>query len=242
MRGDIEVDGRCLTVSLGLRRVDALCESLGEEEQALFLERPDQAPTPLSPSDHVLLRGGERLLTEGPASGDNPQLSPSIRPTLNGQPMNAQYAKATGLAIKANDAELPHGRLFVESVDDMDVEIPDDSTIVVQEADVYFVVPPCSDGSTVIDLEECGKHGRRPPRGHKYRIRVDGTKHTVETATITGAELLALVGKNDHDWALNQKLHGGRRVRVEPEQKVDLCAPGVERFETVRRQAQQGYG
>ena len=243
MKGNVEVDGQPATVSLGLRRADALCEALGKV--ALFLVRPGQAPTPLSPADHVFLRGGEQLAGESPppeeaTASDNPRRS--LRPTLNGQAIEVSHPKATGLSIKANDAELPNGRLFVESVDGVDVEVPDDLTIVVQEEDVYFVVPPSPEGGTEIDVEECGKHERRPPRGHKYRIRIDGTKHTVETAAITGAEILALVDKNDHDWALNQKLHGGRRVRVQPEQEVDLCTPGVERFETVRRQAQQGHG
>ena len=245
MEGNIEVDGQPATISLGLHRADALCETLGKV--ALFLVRPGQAPTPLSPSDHVLLRGGEQLVGEIPSpeeatATDNPRPSPALHPTLNGQSIEVSPPKATGLSIKANDAELPNGRLFVESVDGVDVEIPDDLTIVVQEEDIYFVVPLGLEGGTEIDVEECGKHERRPPRGHKYRIRIDGTKHTVETAAITGAEILALVEKNDHDWSLNQKLHGGRRVRVQPEQEVDLCTPGVERFETVRRQAQQGHG
>ena len=244
MKGNVEIDGQPATVSLGLQRADALCEALGK--RALFLARAGQVPVPLSPLDHVLLRGGEQLASEGTLAGEeasDASPSPTIRPTLNGQPIEIQRAKSTGADIKANDAELPNGRMFIESVGDIDVEIGDDITIVVQEADVYFVVPPGGqEGGAEIDVEECGKHDRRPPRGHKYRIRVDGTKHTVATAAITGAEILALVDKNDHDWSLNQKLHGGRRVRVLPEQKVDLCTPGVERFETVRRQAQQGDG
>ena len=127
-------------------------------------------------------------------------------------------------------------------MDDVDVEIPDDITIVVGAAHAYFVVPPSPDGGPAIDLEECGKHNRRPPRGQEYRVRIDGAKHTFATATTTGAEILAVVDKTDHDWSLNQKLHGGRRVRIEPGQAVELCRPGVERFETVRRQAQQGHG
>lgn len=244
MKGNVEIDGQPATVSLGLQRADALCEALGK--RALFLARAGQVPVPLSPLDHVLLRGGEQLASEGTLAGEeasDASPSPTIRPTLNGQPIEIQRAKSTGADIKANDAEFPNGRMFIESVGDIDVEIGDDITIVVQEADVYFVVPPGGqERGAEIDVEECGKYDRRPPRGHKYRIRVDGTKHTVATAAITGAEILALVDKNDHDWSLNQKLHGGRRVRVLPEQKVDLCTPGVERFETVRRQAQQGDG
>ena len=242
MEGDIEVEGRRVAVQLGLRRVDELRALVGEDGRPLFLDRTNQAATPLSSSDHILLCGGERLVKGGGLADDNPRLSNPVQPTLNGQAIEFHCAKATGVNIKKNDAEFPHGRLFVESVGDVDVEIPDDVTVVVQETDVYFIVPPSPEGVSEIDLEECGKHGRRPPRGHKYRVRVDRTKHTLESATVTGAELLALVGKNSHDWSLNQKLRGGRRARVQPDDVVDLCKPGVERFETVRRQAQQGYG
>ena len=242
MEGEIEVDGRRVAVPLGLRPVDELLALAGEDDRPLFLDRPDQVATPLSPSNHILLRGGERLVKGGVAAGDNPRLSNPIHPTLNGRAIEIQCAKATGLTLKENDTEFPNGRLFVESVDDVDVEIPDDVTVVVREMDVYFVVPPSPEGGDEIDLEECGKHGRRPPRGHKYRVRVDGSKHTLESATLTGAELLALVGKNSQDWSLNQKLHGGRRARIEPDDVIDLCKPGVERFETVRSQVQQGYG
>ena len=239
MEGDIEVDGQRVTVSLGLHRVGALCALAGKDAALLFLHHAGQAATPLSPSDVLLVRGRERLVKGAVAADDAPRLA---TPTLNGQPIEIQSGKATAPAIKEHDADLPGGRLFLEFVGDVDVEIPDDVTIVVREEDVYFVVPPSSDGGDAIDLEACGKHNRRPPRGHKYRVRIDGAKHTLEAATATGAEILALVDKNAHDWSLNRKLHGGRRERIEPEEIVDFCAPGVERFETVRRQAQQGHG
>lgn len=240
MEGEIEVGGQRFEVPLGLHRVDELRALTDESEQPLFLERVDEAATPLDPSDHLLLRGGERLV-EGCVVGEEGQrLSRPIRPTLNGQALELGLAKADGRRLKANDAEFPNGRLFVESVDEVDVEIADDVTVVVREEDVYFVVPPSPDGGDGIDLEECGRHGRRPPRGHRYRIRVDGTKFTWDGATITGAQVLALVDKNYQDWSLNEKHHGGRRTRVAPDAVVDLCRPGVERFETVRHQAQQG--
>ena len=115
-------------------------------------------------------------------------------------------------------------------------------TIVVQDGNSFFVIPS-NDGSThgdPIDIEGCGKHGRRPPKGHKYRIRIDGQKHLVEAEKVTGAEILGLVAKNADEWALNQKLKGGKRERIKPNDVVDISQLGVERFETVRRQAQQG--
>ena len=242
MEGEIEVDGRRLTVALGFRRVDGILAVAGEGDVQMFLECDGVEPTPLVPTDHLLLRGGERLTKGRAATTDAPSPSKPIRPTLNGQTIDLDAAKATGRAIKANDREFPTGRLFVETVDDADVEIRDDITVVMREADTYFVVPPSAGDGNAIDLEECGKHGRRPPRGHTYRVRVDGAKFTMESGTTTRAELLALVGKNAQDWSLNQKLRGGRRLRIDEDDVIDLCKPGMERFETVRHQAQQGHG
>lgn len=240
MKGEIEVGGERLRVPLGLHSVDELRTLAGEGDHPLFLERADDAATPLDASDHILLRGGEHLVDSG-AAGEGLRLSKPIRPTFNGKAIELDCAKADGRTLKANDADFPQGRLFIESVDELDVEIADNMTVVVREEDVYFVVPASPDGSNEIDLEGCGKHDRRPPRGHSYRIRVDAGTFMVEANTITGAQVLALVGKNYQDWSLNEKLHGGRRVRIEPEEVIDLCKPGVERFETVRRQAQQGH-
>ena len=240
VEGEIEIRGRRFEVSLGLRRVDELLALAGGSERPLLFERVDEAATPLDPSDHILLRGGERLVEGGVVGEEGRRLSQPIRFMFNGQALELDCAKADGRTLKANDAEFPDGRLFVESVDEVDVEVADDATVVVREEDVYFVVPRSPDGDDGIDLEECGKHGRRPPRGHRYRIRVDGEKLMWDAATITGAQVLALVDKNYQDWTLNEKHHGGRRTRVAPDAVVDLCSPGVERFETVRHQAQQG--
>ena len=151
-----------------------------------------------------------------------------------------QKQKLPAKTLKERDDKFPQGRLFADIEDGVDVEIADDMTIVVQDADSYFVIPPASDDA--IDLEECGKNDRRPPKGHKYRIRIDGDKYTVDSEKITGADILALVEKCDDEWSLNQKLHGGKRERVKANDVVDLSYPGIERFETVRRQAQQGNG
>lgn len=243
MEGEIKIDDRSVSVRLGLRCVEELLALADCDGQQLFLERSDQAATPLSPSDHVLILGGERLTSGSAAQASNPRLPHPVRPMFNGQAIALQTAKIRGRALKENDGDFPNGRLFVESVDDVDVEIPDEVTLVVQNTDAYFVVPPSPEGDDAVDVEECRKHGRRPPRGgHAYRIRIDATKHSLESGTATGTQLLALVDKNHQDWSLNRKEPGGRRLRVQPDEMIDLCALEVERFETVPRQAQQGHG
>lgn len=85
------------------------------------------------------------------------------------------------------------------------------------------------------------KPGSDAPDGQaKYQIRIDSKDVTVERGTLTGREILTLVRKDPAEWALNQKLRGGRRKPVEPDQEVDITRPEIERFETVGKQAQQG--
>ena len=243
MNGEVKVDDRSVSLRLGLHCVGELFSLVDCVGQQLFLDRSGQSATPLMPSDHILIRGGERFMLGGTAPDSNPPLSDPVCPTLNGRAIALQTAKVAGWTLKENDSEFPNGRLFAESADNIDVEIPGEATLVVQDGDAYFVVPPSPEGDDAVDLEECGRHERRPPRGnHVYRIRIDATKHRLDIGTITGTQLLALVDKNYHDWSLNKKLHGGRRLRVQPDEVIDLCVLGVERFETVRKQAQQGHG
>ncbi len=240
MKPTIQIDGREKTIHSGLVSVDDLYEIADCSEERIFLSREDGIDIPLLSGEFILIRGGERLVVGKSSIEDNPPLRNEVRPEFNGsRNLALPKAKITGKALKERDDKFPQGRLFADIEDGVDVEIADDMTIVVQDADSYFVIPPASDDA--IDLEECGKNDRRPPKGHKYRIRIDGDKHTVDSAEITGAGILALVEKRDDEWSLNQKLHGGKRERIEASDQVDLSRPGIERFETVRRQAQQGH-
>ncbi len=90
------------------------------------------------------------------------------------------------------------------------------------------------------DLSEHGRNGTKPPRAKSYRIFVDGKPHTVHTHEMTGAEILALAGKTADRWALQEKLHGGKRERIAPDQAVDFSHHGVERFETSPKRVQNG--
>ena len=89
-------------------------------------------------------------------------------------------------------------------------------------------------GVEIIDVEGYAKTGRTPPAGQQYRIRVDKTEIVIETATITGREILRRAGKVPPErYRLDQKLVGGRTVKIELDQVVDLTTPGVERFMTL---------
>ncbi len=241
MQVTIQVDGQEKPILSGLVSVAALYQIADCGEERIFLSREDGIDIPLLSGEYLLIRGGERFVAGKSSIEDNPPLRNKVRPEFNGsRNLALPKAKTTGKALKEWDDKFPQGRLFADIEDGVDVEIADDMTIVVQDADSYFVIPPASDDA--IDLEECGKHDRRPPKGHKYRIRIDGDKYTVNSAEITGADILVRAGKRDDEWSLNQKLHGGKRERIGANDAVDLSCPGIERFETVRRQAQQGHG
>lgn len=207
--------------------------------QRLFLNREDGIDIPISADDHILIKGNENFVLGDSRIEDNPPLRKELRPEFNGaHDIALDRAKIEARALKALDPQFPNGRLFADIPDGVDVEIPDDVQLVVQETDSYFVIPP-GDAGGPIDVEECGKHDRRPPTGGTYRYRLDRETYTSDTEKINGEEILARASKNLAEWSLNQKLRGGKRIKVDGDW-VDLTTPGIERFESVRRQAQQG--
>lgn len=86
----------------------------------------------------------------------------------------------------------------------------------------------------IIDLEEFSKAGKTPPKGKKYRIRIDREVYVVDKECMIGRELLALAGKNPPErFQLNQKLKGGKVVKVGLDEKVCFTTPGIEKFMTL---------
>ena len=242
----ISIQRKGYEVKLGLTRAKDIYDiAKMEEKQILFLEQDNEIDIPLNLNDYILLRGGEKFsLSDKPTKIDNnPCLRVPLQLVLNGNAIGADKAlitpKIKGCSLKALDSEAKNSDLLYADTDGCpDALIPDDITLVVQKND-RFIVIPCRD--KVVDLEECAKKDRKPPKGRKsYRIKVDGEKYKVKEEKIKGTEILSLVGKTYEEWSLNQKFCGGRRVPVKPEEFVDLTQKGIERFETIRKQAQQG--
>ncbi|MDE0119102.1 MAG: multiubiquitin domain-containing protein [Bdellovibrionales bacterium] len=242
----ISIQGKGYEVKPGLTQIKEIYNiTKMEEKQILFLKQKDEIDIPLNQRDFILLRGGEQFsLSDKPTKIDNnPCLRVPLQPILNGNAIGADKALVTpkikGCSLKALDSEAKSGDLLYADTDGCpDALIPDDITLVVQKND-RFIVIPCRDKA--VDLEECAKKDRKPPKGQKsYRIKIDGEKYKVKEEKINGTEILSLVGKTYKEWSLNQKFCGGRRVPIKLDDFVDLTQKGVERFETVRKQAQQG--
>ena len=92
-----------------------------------------------------------------------------------------------------------------------------------------------------VDLEQVAKAGGKPPKAKRYRIRIDDKYYVVNQSSMTGAELLKLAGKTPpEDFILTEKIRGGVIKTIGLADQVDFTAPGVERFNTLPRQVQEG--
>lgn len=83
-------------------------------------------------------------------------------------------------------------------------------------------------------LEDYGSADKDVPKSKVYVIRID--KHTFRYTDqfITGEQLLELVEKQPiEQYKVFQKLCGGQRKEILPDEVVDLRSKGIERFQTV---------
>ncbi|MCP4145029.1 MAG: hypothetical protein GY752_07060 [bacterium] len=78
-----------------------------------------------------------------------------------------------------------------------------------------------------------------PKRVKYYLIKVDKEKIRVQSP-IPAKEILIAAGLDPCEYHLQQKFRGGKRMKLEPDQEVDLRKPGVERFESVPKEACNG--
>lgn len=92
----------------------------------------------------------------------------------------------------------------------------------------------------LIDLEEWAKAGKDPKPAKVYRIRIDKEKKDVTVPTMTGRQILALVGKTPETHMLSQKIRGGGVEPVGADQPVRFDRPGVERFQTLALDPTEG--
>jgi hypothetical protein len=92
----------------------------------------------------------------------------------------------------------------------------------------------------IIDLEEWAKADKEPKRAKRYRIRIDKEYRVVEVHSMTGREILALVGKTPEGYLLSEKFRGGRVEPIEANQVVEFHRHKIERFQTLARDATEG--
>jgi len=240
---DIELDKQLAEATAGLTKASDFYEKIAVDPQAqwLYLGRDGDINIPLLPDDYIIIHGGEKIF-KGEINRqieENPSVRSPLKPTFNDQKIECDKAKITGQKLRQHDKELLDSKLFADLADLVDTFIADDWILIVQNADCYFTIPSGDDDA--IDLEECAKLNRRPPKGqHHYKIKIDGEKYKVPKSEMSGEEILNLVSKSPDEWNLNQKYRDGKREAIAKDETVDFTRAGVERFETVKIQAQQG--
>ncbi len=235
-----------ISIESGLTKASDLYKIAGvsPKEKCLYLDRDKDIDIPLLPNDHIIVRGGERIFagTYDPQIGENPAVRRPITPMFNDGKLEQGLtnAKITGMELQRLDQNLDSSKLFADLGGKVDAFIAGDITLVVQDTDCYFTIPAGDDDS--VDLEECAKNDRKPPKGQpSYKIKIDGDKYKVANQMIIGEAILNLAGKSYDEWTMHRKFRGGRRKPIEKDEEVDVSEPGVERFETARKQAQQGW-
>lgn len=85
----------------------------------------------------------------------------------------------------------------------------------------------------IIDIEWAAVSGILPPKGRKYRYKVDGVEYITEKDHLTGSEILTNAGKVPPDkFILRERIHGKWHT-VELDQTVYFTKDGVEKFKTL---------
>lgn len=96
------------------------------------------------------------------------------------------------------------------------------------------------ENTEIIEVEIYAREGKEVPKKKKYKIRVDKEKFTISNETISGLEILSLVHKQSESFYIYQHFHKGQTKLIKPEDIVDLTAPGVERFSTMKIENTEG--
>lgn len=114
------------------------------------------------------------------------------------------------------------------------IEVREEHIVQVSEHDGEIVV------DEVVDIEIYVREKKRVPLARAYRIRIDKAYHTLEQPSLKARDLLILAGKLPPEKYVLRQIIDGRPVKLELEDVVDFRAPGVEKFKTMLKTAQDG--
>jgi len=92
----------------------------------------------------------------------------------------------------------------------------------------------------LVEVEVFAIEEKPLPRAKHYIIRVDKQKITIDKAEITGAEILALVGKTPAQFKLYEHRRHHQPKLIQPDEVVHLHAHQIERFTTMPKDTTEG--
>ncbi len=246
-KNKIKINGREQDIQCGLINGESLYSQLNMscDGERLFLDVQSEVDIPINKDDYIVILGKESFVTGKSKIDDNPALKKQISIKVDDNPIELSKPKITGKEIKDSCKDsLPNSNLYIDLLNIPDQLIKDDFMLIInpdpKSPEHCFIIVPVSDDN-IIDTEECAKHNKKPPKKQdKYKIKIDGQKYIAPAWQLSGKEILKLANKEWQQFSLQQKFKGGERKVIGPESKVDFSTPGVERFETVPKEAQQG--
>lgn len=145
-------------------------------------------------------------------------------------PMSADSKIAANVVANAANGDQSH----CAGSDTIQVEVHEERHVAVTECDGEIVV------DEVVDIEIYVREKKRIPLARAYRIRIDKVYHTVEQPSLKARDLLTLAGKLPPEKYVLRQIVNGRPVKLELDDIVDFRAPGVEKFKTMLKTAQDG--
>lgn len=90
-------------------------------------------------------------------------------------------------------------------------------------------------GADAVDIENFASQNKKPPKGRKYKVRVNDDKFTFDQECVSGSDILTKAGYAPIEcYALYQKLKGCDFEKISTNEKVDLTQLGIEKF-TVKK-------
>lgn len=223
---------------LGVVKCEDLYKKIELLEDQLYLDTGGSY-TSIDKDNYIIITGGETFVTGEKRKANNVKDQTIF---LNDKSITLPSNKVKCEEIKKYDERIKDNcKVFYETLPQLpDEAIEDNCTLIITSQNCKFISISMTNDN-IIDVEECTYYDRKPPKKQKkYRIRIDGKKYDVEKSHLKGEGILALAGKNWQEFDLQQKFKGGKREIINHDQEVDFFIKGVERFETVPRQAQQG--
>jgi hypothetical protein len=85
----------------------------------------------------------------------------------------------------------------------------------------------------VIDVELAAHNKVLPPKGRKYRYKVDDVEYTTDKESLLGGEILIKAGKNPPEQFILRQRIQGKWHTVALNAPVDFTTAGVEKFKTL---------
>lgn len=98
-----------------------------------------------------------------------------------------------------------------------------------------------NDQSNVDNTEAAIRSQVLNQQGDGYKIKINGSNHTVDDPLITGREVLTLGGLTPpENYTLRVKMAGERPCKVALDEEIDLRSPGIEKFKALPTDQTEG--